>query len=372
MIKAPTTPRAWLLLSLLYLIASCWLASWLAISWLGIDKPLPGILDIVILWYHYHDTDLVRQKLFLVSALPLLLPVIVLLLGKKPPKLYGDARWANSWEVRKMNLYFKQGIVLGKYRGRLLMDDGIEHILVAAPTRSGKGVGIAIPNLLTHPGSSVVLDIKFENYDISAAFRQSHGQEVYLFAPGQKNTHRWNPLDLIDTNDPGMIGTIQMIANIICPTSDKADDPMWTAEARNIFIAAVLAHIHTQQPLQMNRINAWIKLHADPDILDEFITDNTHVLGPLCTENLVAYRDMGEKQRSGVQSTITSQLSVYDNPLVAAATACSDFNIADLRRKKMTIYLGATLESIVSLAPIYNLLFQAIAVLMTQKLPGTG
>ena len=55
-------------------------------------------------------------------------------------------------------------------------------MMLAAPTRSGKGVGVVIPNCLNYSDSLVVLDIKLENFDITSGFRAEHGQEVYLFA----------------------------------------------------------------------------------------------------------------------------------------------------------------------------------------------
>ena len=161
-----------------------------------------------------------------------------------------------------------------------------------------------------------MLDVKFENYDITSHFRQAGGQAIYLFAPGQSNTHRWNPLDLIDPEDPGAIGMIHTIANILCPTPVRADDPMWTIEARNIFTAAVLANIALKQPLALSSINGWIKRHGNVDNLNHFLETNARTLPTQCTNNLTAYAAMGDKQRGGVQSVITSALSIYDNPLL--------------------------------------------------------
>src|SRR3546814_20322962 len=74
----------------------------------------------------------------------------------------------------------------------------------SAPTRSGKGIGIVIPNLLTWAGSVIVLDVKRENYDASAGFRAHYGQAVYLFNPTDREgrSARYNPLAYIDRHDP--------------------------------------------------------------------------------------------------------------------------------------------------------------------------
>ncbi|WP_141667365.1 type IV secretory system conjugative DNA transfer family protein, partial [Burkholderia cepacia] len=90
-------------------------------------------------------------------------------------------------------------IVVGVWRGRYLRFAGQQFVLLAAPARSGKGVGVVIPNLLTFPGSVVALDIKQENYAATAGFRRAHGQDVYLFNPFAEDgrTHRYNPLSAI-------------------------------------------------------------------------------------------------------------------------------------------------------------------------------
>ena len=364
-----TRTAGYRILALLYVLASVWFLSYLAILVLNINKPTPDYLDIFRLWYLYHDTPAIRLKLILVTAVPIVIPICILMIPNARRPLFGDARWANPREIRNMGLNAPAGIILGKSNDRFLIDNGTEHVLVAAPTRSGKGVGIVIPNLLQWPGSAVVLDVKFENYDITANFREANGQQVFLFAPGRSNTHCWNPMDLIDSDDPGCVGMIHTIANILCPTPPRADDPMWTIEGRNIFTAAVLAHIALERPLTLNGINGWIKRHGNADNLNRFLENNSKILPPQCVNNLTAYAAMGEKQRGGVQSVITSALSIYDNPLVAAATARSDFNIQDLRRRRMTIYLGANLESVTTLAPLYNLLFQLISIVLTRQLP---
>src|SRR3546814_2267839 len=102
--------------------------------------------------------------------------------------LHGEARFAREGEIRKAGLRAKKGIVLGRvrngfFRNGFLMVGKMEHVLLEAPTGSGKGVGIVIPNLLQWPDSVVVLDIKRENYEITAGFRRKGGQKVVLFNP---------------------------------------------------------------------------------------------------------------------------------------------------------------------------------------------
>src|SRR3546814_3027804 len=101
----------------------------------------------------------------------------------RPKKnLHGVARFAREGEIRKAGLRAKKGIVLGRFRNGffrngVLMVGKMEHVLLEAPTGSGKGVGIVIPNLLQWPDSVVVLDIKRENYEITAGFRRKRSEE---------------------------------------------------------------------------------------------------------------------------------------------------------------------------------------------------
>ena len=88
---------------------------------------------------------------------------------------YGSARWAHQLEIRGAGLLpGRDGVILGQVRGQYLRHDGPEHVLCFAPTRSGKGVGLVVPTLLTWPGSCIVHDIKGENWTLTSGFRARH------------------------------------------------------------------------------------------------------------------------------------------------------------------------------------------------------
>jgi type IV secretion system protein VirD4 len=84
---------------------------------------------------------------------------------------YGSARWAVPSEIRAAGLAAPDGVVLGQFEREYLRHDGPEHVLCFAPTRSGKGVGLVVPTLLTWPGSCIVHDIKGENWTLTSGFR---------------------------------------------------------------------------------------------------------------------------------------------------------------------------------------------------------
>ncbi len=106
---------------------------------------------------------------------------------------YGSARWAEGKEIHAAGLLGPDGVLLGRYDRDYLRHDGPEHVLCFAPTRSGKGVGLVVPTLLTWPASAIVHDIKGENWTLTAGFRAKHGR-VLLFDPTNARSSAYNPL----------------------------------------------------------------------------------------------------------------------------------------------------------------------------------
>ena len=356
----------------LYLIIAAWIASAVACIWFGYTGFVKPHYIFLYFSAYFDKYEHARVPLIL-SGLSGFIPLLGLLFRPvNQETLHGDARWANHREIRKMGLFRRKGIILSQHENKLLRDDGVEHVLVVAPTRSGKGVGIVIPNLLSWPGSAVVLDIKFENYEITSQQRRDKlKNDIYLFAPGQSNSHRWNPLDLIDLDDPFFHGTIDMIAQTLCPDPQN-EDPMWTSEGRNIFKGAIMALLAIGDKPSLCKVNSWIRQHTSQKKLDDFLNKleaDNYPLPTVGKDLLTAYKDMPDKQRGGVQSAITSRLSVFDDPMIDQVTSRSDFDLRDLRSKRMTVYLGANLQAITNLGPLFSLLFQLITIVLTRKLP---
>src|SRR5258707_350263 len=110
----------------------------------------------------------------------------------KTAATYGSARWATPTEIRAAGLTAPDGVVLGRFERDYLRHDGPEHVLCFAPTRSGKGVGLVVPTLLTWPGSCIVHDIKGENWTLTSGFRSRHGR-VLLSHPTNANSAAGRP-----------------------------------------------------------------------------------------------------------------------------------------------------------------------------------
>ncbi len=268
--------------------------------------------------------------------------------------------------------------MLGYHNKKLIAAYGNTHVFLTAPTRGGKGVGVVIPNLIAWQGSCLCVDIKYENFEITSKYREANGQKVFLFAPGAMRTHCWNVFDVIDPKSPKRKNTIDLIAQIICPTPEGSSQPMWTNEARVLFSSSAMAMMDLGLDVNLAALAMWVKLNANKDALEELLEKHTTTdpegkisskFNPLSLAQLNAAKGMGDSHLSGIVSELTSRLEVYCDPIVAAATSRSDFDLRDMRREPITIYLGATQKALATVGPIFNLLFQMLTIQLSESLP---
>lgn len=163
---------------------------------------------------------------------------LLALIAKSKKTQFGEARFANLAEIKKMKLFSDNGIIIGKYKGKFLRFKGPQFVALGAPTRSGKGVGIVIPNLMDWKESAVVQDIKQECFDFTSKYRKEVlGQDVFLFNPFSKRTHRYNPLTYIDMSDSDNCDSQLMdLANIIYPKEGDSTTQFFNGLAQNLFI----------------------------------------------------------------------------------------------------------------------------------------
>ncbi|RUV66119.1 conjugal transfer protein TraG, partial [Mesorhizobium sp. M1A.F.Ca.IN.020.30.1.1] len=106
---------------------------------------------------------------------------------------YGSSRWATTHEVETAGLLRPAGVFLGRLNDRYLRHDGPEHVMAFAPTRSGKGVGLVVPTLLSWTGSAIIHDIKGENWQLTSGWRSKFSY-CLLFNPTDPRSARYNPL----------------------------------------------------------------------------------------------------------------------------------------------------------------------------------
>ena len=292
--------------------------------------------------------------------------------------LHGSARWANEGEIRREGLRAKKGIILGRKGGGYLVFGGNEHVMLYAPTRTGKGVGVVIPNLLNWTDSVVVLDIKKENWDATAGFRAKHGQQVLMFDPldPEGRTARYNPLAYIDRTSPiDTLDELQKLATMLFPTPDKGD-PFWSEAARTGFVGVGAYVAETPQlPFTIGEIYRQLT-GGSPKVkfpaLIEARAGGKEALSPGAVNALNDFCSASDNTFASIKQTITSRMNLWLNPRVDAATSASDFDLRELRSKPISIYLGVTPDNMARVAPLYNLFFQQLVDLNTRELPGGG
>lgn len=287
-------------------------------------------------------------------------------------KALGDAHFANGLEVYKSGFLKPEAerIIIGKKYGAPLYSNGFEHVLVFAPSGSGKTRSISIPNLFHYPNSVVCNDVKFTLFETTAGYREKVlGHTCYCFAPARKSgvTHRFNPLSMISRDKLERITDIQRIAHILIPDNPK--DPFWPKESRKLFKALTLYLLDTEdQAVTLGAMNRLVKQENFDEWLQDTL-DNTDHLDPEFYRNGYSYINNPHKTRGNILSEFTGYLELFDDPFVDSATSASDFDFTDLRRKKMTIYIGFSDDDMERLAPLLNLFWQQLISTMIREIP---
>lgn len=335
-------------------------------------------------WMMYRDSNRSFIKAAILGCLlaPWLITAAVAIAikikaGKR--SLHGDAAFASNTEVQKYGLInppdgLDKTILVGKHNGRYLNYGGTEFVLLAAPTRSGKGVGVVIPNCLNYSDSLVILDIKGENFDITSGYRAAYGQEVYLFAPfdPEGKTHRYNPLEYISSNEVDRVGDIDAIATALY-NSESNGDKFWSENAKDLFRGLCLYVLETPGiPKTLGQILRESSAAGLKDSLTKKLKDaqdSGHPYSNRCIEALNRVFSNSENTLSGIVSTFGTPLLGFANARVDLATSANDFDLRDVRRKKMSIYLKIEPNKLKEARVLVNLFFDQLLNLNTKKLP---
>nr|WP_319515157.1 conjugal transfer protein TraG [uncultured Cohaesibacter sp.] len=291
---------------------------------------------------------------------------------------YGSARWARDEEISEAGLLDPDGVILGHHDKGYLRHDGPEHVLCFAPTRSGKGVGLVIPTLLTWPGSSVIHDIKGENWNLTAGFRARHGC-VLLFDPTNPNSSAYNPLLEVRKGE-WEVRDIQNIADILVDPEGSLDKRNhWEKTSHSLLVGTILHVLYAEADKTLAGVANFL---SDPRRTVEttlLAMMTTPHLGDAGTHPVVASAarellNKSENERSGVLSTAMSFLGLYRDPVVASVTSRCDWHIADLvsADKPVSLYLVVPPSDINRTKPLIRLILNQIGRRLTEELESAG
>jgi type IV secretion system protein VirD4 len=307
-----------------------------------------------------HDRRLERVLLpgiWLVGAVFVL--GVLLLFAARPRALavgpstsHGSARWADGEE-----LVLPTGLMLGRIRAEgtrqalrgqrldVLRYGGEGHVITVAPTRSGKGVGCVIPNLLTYPGSVIVTDPKGENYAVTARQRGQMGHDVHALDPFDVvgGCATFNPLDLVDPSSVDAVDDARLLADMLVIVEGKAtsDLSFWNEEARGLLTGLVL-HVAANAPPELRtltHVRELLTLAPEPFgvvMKDMLASDAADGLVSRAAARLV---QKAERERSGVISAAQSHTHFLDSPRMARVLGSTSAPIFDVKRAPMSVYL---------------------------------
>ncbi|MGU3736789.1 conjugal transfer protein TraG [Pseudomonas aeruginosa] len=289
---------------------------------------------------------------------------------------YGSARWANAQDIRQAGLTQPAGVFLGQHDRQYLRHEGPEHVLTFAPTRSGKGVGLVVPTLLSWPASAVIHDIKGENWQITAGWR-SRFSHCLLFNPTDAKSAAYNPL-LEVRRGAHEVRDVQNIADILVdPEGALEKRNHWEKTSHALLVGAILHVLYAGADKTLRGVANFLSDPASPFELTLHRMMTTPHLGdvphPVVASAAREVLNKSDNERSGVLSTAMSFLGLYRDPTVAEVTSRCDWRIADLiaAEHPVSLYLVVPPSDISRTKPLIRLILNQIGRRLTESLDGS-
>ena len=351
----------------------------------------------------YSTNHLINKAFRLMLGIFLILVGITggIILKRQKDDSYGTARWANLDLLGVLKNKYTDGVILGLAKGLFkeykVIDNSNTHIALIAPTRAGKGVGVIIPTLLNWQSSSIVLDLKKENYVKTAGFREKVlKHKIIKFAPHDENSSSYNPLAQIRLRTKYEYVDAQIIADILTdPGEGKARDH-WVTQASALLVALILhvcyektkkgevaslGHVmdffnDPSKPI-LERILELMKFnHSDDPEFFNTIYDSSQNAGinpgthPIVSRTAAEIINKDPRESSGIISSCITAITLYKDPIIRKNTTAVDFKINDLMNDKTPVDLYVIIEaaSISVLSPLIRILISQIIGILCPKM----
>lgn len=315
--------------------------------------------------------------------------------------LHGSARWANQRDIEAAGLLPRRRTALqtltgkpvtpsaGVYVGAWLDKNGVqhylrhngpEHVLTYAPTRSGKGVGLVIPTLLSWSESAVITDLKGELWVLTAGWRQKHARnKVVRFEPATTSGGVcWNPLDEVRVGTEYEVGDVQNLATLIVDPDGKGLENHWQKTSQALLVGLIMHALYKAKlegtPATLPAVDAML---SDPnrsvaELWMEMTTyghvngENHSVVGSAARDML----DRPEEEAGSVLSTAKSYLALYRDPVVARNVGKSEFHIRDLMNHDdpVSLYIVTNPNDKARLRPLVRVMVNMIIRKLADKM----
>ncbi len=362
----------------------------------------------ILLWLHkWHGSYIdeftrsasVGMVVSSVALLGVFIAKVVSSNSSKPNKyLHGSARWAESkdivqagllprkhfWSLRKNHK--TDFVYVGAWQDKdgvlhYLRHYGPEHVLTYAPTRSGKGVALVLPTLLSWSQSCVITDLKGELWALTSGWRKQHAQNITLrFEPGSLNGGvTINPLDEIRLGTEYEVGDVQNLSYLLVDPDGKGLITHWQKTSFALFVGLILHALYKARngdgpAASLPLLDAMLADPARPtDDLWIEMTTYGHINGenhPAVGASARDQMDRPEEEAGSVLSTAKSFLALYRDPVVARNVSTSGFRIKDLmnHEKPVSLYIVTHPNDKSRMRPLVRLLLDMILRLLADKL----
>lgn len=346
-------------------------------------------------------------------------------------KMYHDMDNFCEEEINNMGITKnpEDGVVLGMTeRNKIITDNGVEHIINMAPTRTGKGINTVLTTLWTWKSSVIVNDIKGECWDLTSGFRRSILKQKCVFFNPMDDTGEgisYNPLELVKVGTKSEQEDSRAIAITLLDTEGKGESDHWISSAINL-LTAVILHIKyvninasfidvmkfledPKEPL-IDKIGAIIgkELNEYGDIVDKtkkdengdiakdengedikippfnhyqslkqqgvnnlkfselYLQDTT--LHPLVGSTFATMFATPDKERGSIFSTCINKLSIFKDPRIMNNIKKSDITPKEIMNNRISLYLITPPKNIKMTKPLFRLILTQTIYELTEKM----
>jgi len=258
---------------------------------------------------------------------------------------HGTARFSTNKEIAPLTQN-RHGLLIGRdpKTAKLLYYDGPAHLLTMAPTRTGKGVGTIIPNLLTANRSVVCIDPKGENAIIAGRARNSFGPVHILdpFSITGKPSAAYNPLSSLDIDGIDVAEDASTLADaLIYDEPGTSGEAHWNEEAKAL-ISGIILYVVAHEPRNRCTLSTVREcLTLPPEAFQTMLKDmqNTKEAGGLIARAANRHLGKSDREGAGVLSAAQRHTHFLDSPRMTNVLARSDFSFADMKENVATVFL---------------------------------